>query len=310
MSVLYFIENLRNPVFDAFFSFITLFGDETLFMAVAMIVFWCVNKKQGYYLFTVGFFGTVCNQFLKMVFRIPRPWVRDPNFKPIESAIEDASGYSFPSGHTQSSVGLFGGMARWKNAPWLRILSIVMCVLVPFSRLYLGVHTPADVLTSTAIALLLVFVGYPLFMKWGDKPAGMYTILGVLSAAVLALVLFLQFYPFPQSVYLPENIHNLESASENAYTLLGCMAGFFVVYTVDYRYSRFETKGVWWAQLIKIVVGLALVLAVKELTKTPLEWLIPSPLFARGVRYFLVVVTAGCLWPLTFNRFAKLGKKI
>ena len=82
-----------------------------------------------------------------------------------------------------------------------------------------------------------------------------------------------------------------------------------MVYTVDHRYSHFETKAVWWAQLIKIVVGLALVLAVKELTKTPLEWLIPAPLVARCVRYFLVVLVVGCLWPLTFNRFAKWGKK-
>ncbi len=309
MSFLYILENLRNPVADAFFSVVTMLGEETLFMAIAMIIFWCVNKKQGYYLFTVGFFGTVCNQFLKMLFRVPRPWVRDPNFTVVESAVEEATGYSFPSGHTQSSVGLFGGMARWKNQPWLRIVSVVLCVLVPFSRLYLGVHTPADVLTSIGIALLLVFVGYPLFMKFGDSPKGMYTILSVLLAAVVGFVLFLELYAFPPAVYLPENVHNLESALENSYTLLGCMIGFFVVYTVDHRYSHFETKAVWWAQLIKIVVGLALVLAVKELTKTPLEWLIPAPLVARCVRYFLVVLVAGCLWPLTFNRFAKWGKK-
>ena len=66
MSFLYLLEDLRNPVLEGFFSLITAFGEETLFMVIAMVVFWCVNKKQGYYLFTVGFFGTVCNQFLKM----------------------------------------------------------------------------------------------------------------------------------------------------------------------------------------------------------------------------------------------------
>ena len=49
---------------------------------------------------TVGFFGTLVNQFLKLVCRVPRPWVRDPNFTIVEAARADATGYSFPSGHT------------------------------------------------------------------------------------------------------------------------------------------------------------------------------------------------------------------
>ena len=61
MSFLYFLEGLRNTVLDAFFSFVTLFGEETIFMAVGMIVFWCVNKYKGYYLLCVGFLGTVLN---------------------------------------------------------------------------------------------------------------------------------------------------------------------------------------------------------------------------------------------------------
>ncbi|MBP3369649.1 MAG: phosphatase PAP2 family protein, partial [Clostridia bacterium] len=113
MSFLYFLEGLRNSVFDAIFSVITLCGEETVFMAVGMIVFWCFCKYQGYYLLSVGFIGTLLNQFLKIICRVPRPWVKDPSFTIVESAREAASGYSFPSGHTQTSVGLFGGLARW-----------------------------------------------------------------------------------------------------------------------------------------------------------------------------------------------------
>ena len=70
MEFLYFLEGLRNPVFDGFFSAITLLGEETAFMAVAIIVFWCFSKFQGYFLLITGFIGTVINQFLKMIFRI------------------------------------------------------------------------------------------------------------------------------------------------------------------------------------------------------------------------------------------------
>ena len=113
MEFLHFLEGLRNPVFDFLFSIITLFGEETLFMAIGLTFFWCVSKSQGYYLLCTGFVGTVVNQFLKMIVRVPRPWVLDPEFTIVESAREGASGYSFPSGHTQTSVGLFGGIARF-----------------------------------------------------------------------------------------------------------------------------------------------------------------------------------------------------
>ena len=70
MDFLYFLEGIRNPVLDTFFSLITHFGSETLFLAIAIIIFWCVSKSKGYFLMTVGFFGTLLNQFLKLLCRM------------------------------------------------------------------------------------------------------------------------------------------------------------------------------------------------------------------------------------------------
>lgn len=309
MDFLYTLEALRNSVFDVFFSIVTLCGEETVFMAVGMIVFWCISKYQGYFLLSVGFLGTVVNQFLKMLFRIPRPWVRDPNFTIVSSAEDAAAGYSFPSGHTQTSVGLFGGIARWNKHNVLRIVTLALCILVPFSRMYLGVHTPADVLVSIAIAALLVLAGYPLFKKAQTSPKTMYAILFAMTAVVLAFLCFVCFYQFPAEVYEVDVIHNLQSAQKNAYTLAGCAVGLIVAYTVDLKYTQFDTKAVWWAQLLKVIGGLAAVLIVKELLRTPLDVLFDGALIARSVRYFLMVVVGGVLWPMTFKWFGKLGKK-
>ena len=309
MSFLYFLENLRNPVLDLLFSAVTLFGEETIFMAIGMIVFWCVSKQKGYYLLSVGFVGTVLNQFLKITFRIPRPWVKDPSFTIVESAREAASGYSFPSGHTQTSVGLFGGVAlKFKNRA-VRIASVALCVLVPLSRMYLGVHTPLDVGVSIALALVLIFVLAPIFDKAEKSPKVMYALLFSLTGIMIAYLLFITLWSFPREVFYAENLHNYESALKNAYTLTGCMLGFLVVYTVDLRLLKFETKAVWWVQLIKTLGGLALVLAVKELLRAPLEAILPANTFARMLRYFLMVVMAGSIWPVTFKYFAKLGGK-
>lgn len=308
MSFLYWLEDLRNPIFDFIFSVITLFGEETIFMAVGMIIFWCLNKYDGYYLLCVGFFGTLINQFLKITCRIPRPWVKDPNFTIVESAREAAGGYSFPSGHTQVSVGLFGGIARRSKQKILRGVMIALCVLVPFSRMYLGVHTPWDVAVSVCIALILIFVLHPLFQRAEKDARVMYGILGVLSAIVVAYLLYVSLFPFPESVYLEENIHNLDSARENAYTLLGCMAGLLVIYPVERKWIRFETKAVLWVQIVKVVGGLLLILAVKEGLKMPLDTLFGGHMIARSVRYFFVVLMGGLLWPLTFRFFSKIGQ--
>lgn len=310
MQLLYFFESLRNPILDTFFSLVTLMGEETVFMAVGMIVFWCVGKYQGYYLLCTGFIGTLVNQFLKMLFRIPRPWIKDPSFTIVESAREAATGYSFPSGHTQSSVGLFGGVARWNRNLILRIVMIVLCVLIPLSRLYLGVHTLLDVSVSIGIALLLIFVGAPLFRRAEHSPRLMFWILGVMTALVAAYVLYVCLYPFPAEVYGADAIHNLESARKNGFTLLGCMLAFLIVYPVDLKYIRFDTRAVWWAQLLKAVGGILLVLAAKELLRYPLDAIFGEELIllSRCVRYFLMVLLGGIVWPLTFPFFARLGK--
>ena len=305
MEFLYFLEELRNPVCDALFSVITLLGEETVFILLGLLFFWCINKWEGYYILTVGLIGTVFNQFLKLWFRIPRPWVRDPNFTIVESAREAATGYSFPSGHTQSALGSFGSIARWNKHTLLRILCIAACVLVPLSRMWLGVHTPADVLVSTGVALVLVFGLYPFIRKAQTNKKAMRILMSVLIAMTVGFLVFVYVYPFPADI----DPHNYESGMKNAYKMLGCMLALWLSYEVDVNYTHFETKAVWWAQILKLLVGLIPVLLIKTFLKTPLQSLVGDPYVADGIRYFLLTAFAGAVWPITFRFWHKLGNK-
>ncbi len=303
MEFLYLLEAIRCGVLDAFFSVITILGEETAFMLVGMTVFWCVSKFEGYALLCTGFFGTIVNQFLKILCRIPRPWVLDPEFTIVESAREAATGYSFPSGHTQNAVGTFGTLARWHKNGLVRGIMIALCVLVPLSRMYLGVHTPLDVVVSVAFALVLVFVAYPLFKKAENSPKTMFAIIGTMLAMTVGYLLFVNFYPFGDV-----DPHNYASALKNGYTMLGCIFGLLTIYTVDLKWVKFDTKAVWWAQILKVVGGMALVFLAKTFLKTPFNALLGED-FGRAARYFVMVLIGGALWPMTFKWFAKLGKK-
>ena len=309
MELLYFFEKLRTPLFDTFFSWITLFGEETLFIVIGILFFWCINKKDGYYLLSIGLLGTIINQFLKLLFRIPRPWVKDPDFTIVESAREAASGYSFPSGHTQASVGLYGGIARCRREKWLRILCIVLCILVPLSRMYLGVHTPADVLVSAVVALIMIFGFYPVLHKAfhsGDSGKRTFRLfMGGMVALSVLFLLFVNLYAFPADT----DAHNLESGMKNAYKMLGCLLGLWVSYEVDEGYTHFDTHAVWWVQAAKLLLGLLPVLAIKTGLKQPLYALIPNTYIADGIRYFLLTAFAGAVCPMTFRWWSRVGTK-
>lgn len=305
MELLYWLEDLRNPVLDAFFSIVTILGEETLFIIAGLLLFWCVDKLEGYYLLAVGLTGTVINRFLKLVFRVPRPWVRDEDFTIVESARAKATGYSFPSGHTQSAVGIFAAVARWNRQKLVRAVCIVLCVLVPLSRMYLGVHTPADVGVSILVALALVFGIYPVIRKAAEHPNTMRILFGGMILLAVANLAFLRLYLFPADVDAELLAHN----TKNMCTTLGCMLGVFLTYEIERRYIRFDTKAVWWAQLIKLAVGFALLLAIKSGLKAPLSALFGGSYLADGLRYFLMTAFAGCVWPLTFRFFGRLGAK-
>ncbi len=305
MELLYFLEGLRTPLGDAFFSLITHLGEETVFIVAGLVFFWCIDKLQGYYLLSVGLSGTVVNQFLKLAFRVPRPWVKDPAFSIVESARAEATGYSFPSGHTQSSVGIFAGIARWNRQLWVRIVCIALCVLVPFSRMYLGVHTPADVGVSLVQSLLFVFVMFPVVARAQQSPRGMRVLLALMVAGSLALITYANLYPFPADA----DAENIAHGVKNGWKMLGCTAGLWLAFECDRRWIRFDTKAVWWAQVLKFALGAAILLGIKSGLKPAISALCGGMAFADGVRYFLIVVFAGCVWPLTFRWFARLGKK-
>jgi len=312
MEFLKLLEGIRIPAMTGFMSTITYLGDEVCFMAMALLLFWCIDKRRGYYVFIVGLLGTVVNQFLKLWFRIPRPWVIDPDFKPVEAAIEGAGGYSFPSGHTQTAVGTYGSIALGFKKAWVRWLCLAVIVIVPFSRMYLGVHTPLDVGVSYLIGGGLAIVLYFCFKDERSFEKCAKYVFVLLLAACVAYAIFVFTYAFPENT----DAHNLASGVKNACTVGGTSLALLVIYIYDTKKLNFSTEAPLLGQLLKLVLGLALVVAIKSGFKPVLNAFFG--LFLDGAvrdnisnftRYFLMGIFAGCIWPHTFPFFAKMGKK-
>ena len=309
MEFLRLLASIRTPFFDALMAGVTYFGSEVAFMAAALLLFWCVDKKQGYYVFLVGAFGTVCNQFLKLACRVPRPWVLDPEFQIVEAARADATGYSFPSGHTQNIVGTTASIFACRREKWVRAVCVILMLLVPFSRMYLGVHTPLDVSVGFVTALALAAALWPAFRS--DARAKTWTprLLGamlIFCAAFLIYAISQSRCDWPAE---SEALMNVEHGLKNAYTMAGAVLGFIVVYLADEKKLHFDVRAPLLGQILKLVLGLGLIIGIKAGLKPLTVALFAGSQAESLVRYFIIVIFAGIVWPLTFPLFAKLGAK-
>ena len=306
LQLLRVLETLRTPFGDSAMTAVTQLGEEAVFLLAALTVLWCVDKKKGYFLLTVSFGGLMINQILKLAFRIPRPWVLDSRLTIVEAARAGAEGWSFPSGHAQNAASLFGSIAVMTERKYLRVLCIIAAAAVAFSRMYLGVHTPLDVGVSLAVGALLAIALYPSAAAETQREGGflkLWLFFALpLAAAFVVCTCVLRAYAQSELAYYA-------AAVKNAWCMFGAIAGIILVDITDRSKLHFDTRAVWWAQILKVLLGAAFVMAVRAALKAPLYALLgQSSGCADGVRYFLMVLAAGIVWPMSFPLFARLGR--
>ena len=172
-------------------------------------------------------------------------------------------------------------------------------MLVPISRMYLGVHTPWDVLAAASIAVMLLILLEPFFDDEERFSKAMPIILGIVAALELGFFLYAVVFSGGSSDA------NVLSAGKNARTFLGCVLAIIPVYFLKRRFVKFETKAKLYSQIIKLAFGLGFVILIKEGLRAPLAaWL--GEANERILRYFIIVLFAGLIWPLTFRWFSSL----
>ena len=305
MDFLLALQSIRTPFLNVLTLAGTWLGSEAVFLVLAVLCLWCLDKRCGYYMAATGLLGITVGQFLKIACRIPRPWIRDPNLHPVEGAVADAGGYSFPSGHSQTSTAALLAPAVYRRRTALIVLASVLCLFTAFTRMYLGVHTPADVAAGLAIGVAALLLLLPIFRRAEEKPQGIAWVFAGLCVLSLLYVLYMELHPFPSDV----DADNFQSAWKNSYLCLFSSLAFLLSYVLDLRNIHYPTSAVWWAQILKAGIGIAGVLALRVFLKAPLLALFGGHPVADGLRYFLMVFFGGTVWPLTFRWFSRLGRR-
>jgi len=299
LAQLYAIAGIRSSFLTSFFSVLTYLGHEMGFLVIAIILVWCLNKKYGYRLLIVFMVGTFLSQFLKAAFMIPRPWVLDPNFDAhvVQSAKGAATGFSFPSGHTMTACLSLGALAMYFKKKWLYVVSAVLILLVGFSRMYLGVHTLLDVVVGLLIGIVTLAAFEAIFKGHDDSVKRMNTFMFIGLGFSICLLGYL-LITAPAAAAGQSVLETHAEAVKDAAKLVGAAIGMVLAKLLDDRFVRFETETVWWKQIIKVWVGMAIIVLIWF----GLKKIFPQKAIFDGIRYFLMSFVGIGLYPLLFKR--------
>lgn len=154
IHILDFIQTLRNPALDKFFKVFSTLGDHGEIWIFIIFLVYFKRRNKSLVLFSIlSLVITVIGVefIIKPFVQRPRPFIVNPH---IETLLRPG-GYSFPSGHTATSIALMTMMAL--NDVSYKFVYITLALLMAFSRLYLYVHYPSDVIVGI---LLGFFIGY------------------------------------------------------------------------------------------------------------------------------------------------------
>lgn len=291
MAFLWLLHDIRIPLLDRLMQFVTYFGQELIIIAVICALYWCADKRFAYLLGFTYFTAGLGVQTLKITFRIPRPWVLDPEFSAVESAVPAATGYSFPSGHTQGATALYFPLALKAKSPVLKGIFVFAFLLVGFSRMYLGCHTPKDVFVSMGLSVgvsLIIWHFQSFLLDDSRYLKQIAAVLALFSLAVAAYALCL---------------HHAGTI-ETKYALDCCRAsgaglGFSAGWYTERTHLNFDTRTRTAAgQIVKLAAGLSAAFILKE----SFSFFFGSSVLAKMAEYFILVLWVLVIYPYLFTK--------
>ena len=271
--------------FDIFMIIITKMGDEIFYTLLLPILFWCYDKKNTIKIGVVFLISVTLNDMIKEIFQNPRP---DPanlmegirelciKYKPSDPG--------FPSGHTQGSVSFWGPIMYLVRNRAVLVFCLLMIILIPYSRMYLGVHFLGDILGGYVFGILSLIILIPLVIymeKRYDKTRDIILIIAI--------------------IVIPFIIYNI-LPGRSIYNYMGVLSGFLLGALLGGDRIRFNPKNRLLPGIIKIVFGLVGLFLIKEGVKA----LLPSIPAAGFFRYWLMGFWITFIAPLIFSRIKML----
>ncbi len=308
IQYLLWLQELRNAtggIFDEFFNAVSKFAVDIM-PYLPFVIFWAVDKKWGYRFITTWGIGELVNGMIKLTVCAYRPWIRSDLIEPAGDSKVAATGYSFPSGHTTVATVTYGTVFVWQKDKrrWLAVICAILLLLTGFSRNFLGVHTPQDVVVGfTASVLIIWLVGLvQKKLQGNDKLTDILTFVGL--GVVVLTIIYITVKPYPMDYVDGQLLVDPQKMMNDTFKACGAFTGIMIGSYVERHYLKYEIP-VGTAELPMLAcVGAAIMFAWKE-------WFAPATIAAafgdhwgNFIARLLMMLFAICVWPVVIKKMA------
>jgi hypothetical protein len=276
IEILKFIQSFKNPILNIIFIVITMSTEVPVILVIASILYWCVNKNYGQRLLFALTGNIALNTGVKEFFKAPRPI----GVEGIESMrTSTATGYSFPSGHTQTGTTFWVSiMSIFKNK-YLYVFGTIIFLSIGISRLYLGVHWPIDVLFGWIFGITFTLICNYILTKVETNKKYRY-----FNFIIIPMVIW---------IFIVNSVEYVK--------MMGLLSGYIVGYIIEKEYVNFNVDVSLKSKVFRYIFALASLGGVYLILKL----VMPSNYIGGYLRYFLLMVYVIALAPSIFEKIWK-----
>ena len=271
LEILRNIQSIANPFFDFLFQLITICGEQIVLISIISIIYWTLDKKFGEYIAYSVLTSVLLNNSIKDIFKMKRP-IGEEGIRTLRE--QTATGYSFPSGHTQSASSFYGAMAIYLKKRVMYIIATIMIISIGFSRLYLGVHYPKDVIVGGILGVLTSLICYKLYNKVENK----------MLLYVITFVIFIPALTFAHSADFIKG--------------MGTYLGFIIGIYIEKKYVNFSIEVNKGNKIIRVLLGVVILLVLQ----LGLKVILPNGLIFSFIRYGLISLIGIGVYPIAFRK--------
>lgn len=306
IQYLLLLQELRNAtggIFDEFFNALSKFAVDIM-PFLPFVVFWCSDKKWGYRFITSWGLGELINGIIKLTVCAYRPWIRSDLIEPAGDSKVAATGYSFPSGHTTVATVTYGTVCVWQKdkRKWLSGLCVFLILLTAFSRNFLGVHTPQDVVVGLLVSTLIIWITGVVQkrVEGNEKLIDVLTLAGIIS--VILTLIYILLKPYPMDFVDGKILVDPGAMMNDTFKACGAFLGLMVGSFVDRHYLHYEIPANARELPMLTWTGAAIMFAWKE-------WFAPATIVAalgghwgNMLARFIMVFVGVCIWPYVIQK--------
>ncbi|HJK02534.1 MAG TPA: phosphatase PAP2 family protein [Methanocorpusculum sp.] len=272
-NLLYFVS---SPLIYLYLPFFIIAG-----------MFWCMNKRAATCIAMSFLVTKLLADLIKYFLAIPRPWLMNQLVIPSEKAIEGAPGFSCPSGHTAVTASFWGLLAIiFRKTFILPLLCLIPIIIIPFSRIYLGVHTPLDII----LGLLTAALGIGLSLKvttWLEKNPKMDWIIALSGYIFILLSVIFLIWRYLLSPEWAET----RIAAATITSIIGCgyYAGFITGWLIERHWINYEINGGIVQRLIIFSIGSITLLGLLYYLKRLLSLVLTTEIAGFCANFFITL---------------------